>query len=81
MMYAEELYSCKDHGFPILHDTSLELMIVQKKEAGLVSDSQSGLVFPSDICLDSFTQSSASSFLVSVKVQKKNGTYNRDNPF
>ena len=69
-MCAEELYSCKDHGEPILHNTSLELHIQHERSAFLLSDHESGLFyFPHDICLDLQPPISRDSLIVSNEIQ------------
>ncbi|XP_042225636.1 vacuolar protein sorting-associated protein 13D-like isoform X3 [Homarus americanus] len=52
VMCAEELYSCRDHGRPILHSTSIELRLRHEQAGFLLADHESGLFFPNDIFLD-----------------------------
>ncbi|XP_064107510.1 intermembrane lipid transfer protein VPS13D-like isoform X2 [Macrobrachium nipponense] len=52
IMCAEELYSCKDHGRPILHSTTIKLHLKHDQAAFLLADHESGLFFPSDIFVD-----------------------------
>ena len=65
-MCAEELYSCKDHGEPILHNTTLELHIQHERSPCLLSDYESGLFFfPHDIFVDMHSSMSRDSVIVS----------------
>ncbi|KAK7067843.1 Vacuolar protein sorting-associated protein 13D, partial [Halocaridina rubra] len=52
VMSAEELYSCQDHGRPILHSTTIELQLRHDRAAYLLADHESGLFFPTDIYVD-----------------------------
>nr|XP_045619802.1 vacuolar protein sorting-associated protein 13D-like isoform X1 [Procambarus clarkii]XP_045619809.1 vacuolar protein sorting-associated protein 13D-like isoform X1 [Procambarus clarkii] len=52
VMCAEELYSCRDHGHPILHSTTLELGLKHEQAAFLLADHDAGLFFPNDIFVD-----------------------------
>ncbi|XP_071526978.1 intermembrane lipid transfer protein VPS13D [Panulirus ornatus] len=52
VMCAEELYSCRDHGRPILHSTTIELRIRHERAAFLLADHESGLCFSNDIFVD-----------------------------
>ncbi|KAK8735874.1 hypothetical protein OTU49_017439, partial [Cherax quadricarinatus] len=52
VMCAEELYSCQDHGHPILHNTTLEIGLKYEQGAFLLADHDSGLYFPNDIFVD-----------------------------
>ncbi|KAL7638274.1 UNVERIFIED_CONTAM: hypothetical protein RMT77_010838 [Armadillidium vulgare] len=62
IMNAEELYSCKEHGVPILHSTSLELVLKQTRDSGMLTEFEAGLIFPSDIYVDSHPITSPDSF-------------------
>ncbi|KAB7501647.1 Vacuolar protein sorting-associated protein 13D [Armadillidium nasatum] len=62
IMNAEELYSCKEHGVPILHSTSLELVLKQTRDSEMLTEFEAGLIFPSDIYVDSHPLTSPDSF-------------------
>lgn len=51
-MGAEELYSCRDHGYPILHNTTIEMHLTHEQAAFLLTDMESGLYFPTDVSFD-----------------------------
>ncbi|XP_050720689.1 intermembrane lipid transfer protein VPS13D-like isoform X3 [Eriocheir sinensis] len=52
VMGAEELYSCRDHGCPILHSTTIEMRLTHEQAAFLLTDLESGLYFPTDMSFD-----------------------------
>ncbi|KAK3881484.1 hypothetical protein Pcinc_014068 [Petrolisthes cinctipes] len=53
VMSAEELYSCKDHGCPILHSTTIEFHLRHERAPFLLADHESGLSYlPTDFLVD-----------------------------
>lgn len=63
-MCAEDLYSCRDHGRPILHSTTIELRVRHELAAALMADHDSGLYFPNDIFVDFYPAASRDSLQV-----------------
>ncbi|XP_076064677.1 vacuolar protein sorting 13D isoform X4 [Oratosquilla oratoria] len=52
VMRADELYSCHDHGQPILHSTTIEFHIKHERAAEVLADHESGLFFPNDFFVE-----------------------------
>ncbi|XP_047493790.1 vacuolar protein sorting-associated protein 13D-like isoform X6 [Penaeus chinensis] len=64
LMCAEDLYSCRDHGRPILHSTTIELRVRHELAAALMPDHDSGLYFPNDIFVDLYPAASRDSLQI-----------------
>ncbi|XP_063884386.1 intermembrane lipid transfer protein VPS13D-like isoform X2 [Scylla paramamosain] len=64
VMGAEELYSCRDHGCPILHSTTVEMCLTHEKAAFLLTDLESGLYFPTDFSIDGHPPASRDSLQI-----------------
>lgn len=68
-MGAEELYSCRDHGYPILHNTTIEMHLTHEQAAFLLTDMESGLYFPTDVSFDGQPSTSRDSLQVGLHSQ------------